>query len=107
MGIVTTWCITVIEAIIASRLIYPMPGKTIAKQHETFCGRTLLGRARSKEYLRKREEEGTKILSRREREEDRIGEDELCRRRCARKAGSLEPREMNEVYKKEARGKRS
>lgn len=42
--------------------------KTIAKQHETFCGRTLLGRARSKEYLRKREEEGTKILSRRERE---------------------------------------
>ena len=27
-----------------------------------------MGRARSKEYLRKREEEGTKILSRRERE---------------------------------------
>ena len=71
MGIVTTWCITVIEAIIASRLIYPMPGKTIAKQHETFCGRTLLGRARSKEYLRKREEEGTKILSRREREREK------------------------------------
>lgn len=45
--------------------------KTIAKQHETFCGRTLLGRARSKEYLRKREEEGTKILSRREREREK------------------------------------
>lgn len=58
---------------------------------------------------RRRRYENTEQKREREREEDRIGEDELCRGRgrCARKAGSLEPREMNEVYKKEARGKRS
>lgn len=66
MGIVTTWCINRGDHSLTIDLSNAR--KTIAKQHETFCGRTLLGRARSKEYLRKREEEGTKILSRRERE---------------------------------------
>lgn len=99
--------------------------ETITKQHETFWTNALGLRPiendqgilkKTKEYLRKREEEeGTKTLSRRkservwEREEDRIGEDEVSRGkgRCARKAGSFEPREINEVYKKEPRGKRS
>lgn len=62
-----------------------------------------------KKTRRRRRHENTEQKREREREEDRIGEDELSRGRgrCARKAGSFEAREINEVYKKEPRGKRS